>query len=214
MFNINTIMATVNKLYFAKPSFYQVRILGGNIPDASEDIMFYCCQVNVPGITIETAEENRYKIGTPRHYPKQKGYTEMNMTFYEAEYLGARNYFSQWANKVQNTDDFRMEYYENIIKKIIINQIDKTGSLVTYTCELEEAWPVSVGQLERGYDKRNIVPTFSVGFKFHTMVETFYNQPPLSGLNQAIDTMDAIQRNVSASGITTLSSLTNLINGK
>ena len=70
-FSINEIMATVSRLYFAKPQFYQVWIQGGGkVPDASQDMMFYCAEVNIPGVKFDTDGHNRHRTDIARHYPK------------------------------------------------------------------------------------------------------------------------------------------------
>lgn len=208
-FSLNEIMATVSRLYFAKPQFYQVWIQGGGkVPDAGQDMMFYCSEINIPGVTFDTDGHNRHRTDIARHYPTKKHVGDLTMKFYEAEYLGARQYFINWLTAIQRDTDSRVGYYDDYIKVIVIRCFDKTGKIKTYEATLSDAFPTEIGELSRGYSKVNTIPTFDVGFKFHNITESYTQTSAAFSVNPTLNASPLLQTSP-----TTIASLTNLVSG-
>lgn len=181
-FDIDTIVAHINKNFFARPQYYTVAISGSGgpqseVPDASTDVMFNCSAVSVPGLNIDHHPDKRYGIGTITNYPNGKTFTEINMTFYESEYEKERKYFTEWYDLIYNKQTRRFNFQQNYVKRIILNQFNRKNQLV-YKAVMFECYPTSISQLDRGY-ALDAAAQFTVGFQLTDIQEVFYNPPPV-----------------------------------
>lgn len=177
IFGVDQMYAQLAQNAPIKSHLYEVRIIGGNgqVADAAESITLNCAAINVPGVTIGYTSDMRHGVGIQKQYPSSKNYTELNLTFYETEGEKERKFFLDWMDTVFNKKTHRFNYYNNIVKSVIIIQYDLQGNR-TYECELRECFPSNISQLDKAYAPSGQVPTFSVNMQFYEMDEYFYDK--------------------------------------
>lgn len=173
-FNINDIISHINKNYFAKPNYYTVSILGGNIQkDAPVDVTFNCSNINIPGINLGFATDKRFGVGTFKNYPNGKAFTEITASFYESEFEAERKYFVEWMNKIFDPKTGKLEFYDQYTKTIIITQYNRKGQVV-YEAKMLEAWPSNVSAMDRGYNLGDAPGLLNVAIQFFQLEEKFF----------------------------------------
>lgn len=182
-FDIDTIVAHINKNFFARPQYYTVAISGSggpasDVPDASTDVMFNCSAINLGGLNIDHHPDKRFGVGTLQNYPNGKSFTEINMTFYESEFEKERKYFTEWYDLIYNKQTRRFNFQEKYVKRIILNQYNRRNQLV-YKAVMFECYPTSISPLDRGYALDG-PSQITVGFQLTDIQETFFNPTPVA----------------------------------
>lgn len=174
-FNINDIIAHINKNYFAKPNYYTLSILGGNSHiDAPVDITFNCNAISVPGINLGITGDKRHGVGIFTNYPNGKAFTEINATFYESEFEAERKYFVEWMNKIFDPNTGKIEFYDLYTKTVIITQYNRKGQAV-YEAKMLQAWPSNISALDRGYTLGDSPALITIGLQFYKLEEKFFS---------------------------------------
>lgn len=156
---------------FARPTKYWVSIGVPKIMQSNslsvrmKDIELMCSAASFPGLQFSTSE-TRLK-GPMRKIPYDQIYNDLSLTFYNSSVFLEREYFSTWANSIFDQETKNFEFYEDYISSITILQFANSGDYV-YGVELEEAYPVDLGQIDLGYDQTDAIETFTVQFAYRT----------------------------------------------
>ena len=166
-FDVNTIISHINKNWFLKQQYYQVKIFGSGdgkslVSDSTPDIMLNCSAVTIPGINLGTNPDKRHGIGLTTNLPNAKSLTAVSMTFYQSEYDNERNYFINWLDSIYNKESKRFNFYKEYIKNIIVEQYNRKGELISST-EMQQCYPIFIGTLDKGYGLDGIAQ-FNISF--------------------------------------------------
>jgi hypothetical protein len=136
-----------------------------------------CESTNIPGRTFATTEQKFGSNPTEKH-AYHTTYNDVDMTFiitedptlisnmrqnlpsFEEFGLKEKRLFDEWMNWINPVDSYDFRYKKDYVSDIIINQISNSGKRV-FTCELLDAFPISVNQLDLdwsndGYHKLNV----------------------------------------------------------
>lgn len=172
-FSVDEMVAHVVKNGIVKPSLYEVRIQGASLqPDASQEVMFNCSAVNVPGVNVGLFQDTRYGIGLRQMYPTAKNFTEINLTFYESESQLERKFFADWMELIYNRDTRKIAYKKDYAKLLSIIQYDRKGTKI-YEAVLLDAFPSNMSPLDKAYNAGETVSQFNVNLQFTDMKERF-----------------------------------------
>ena len=184
---VDKIIDHINRNYFARSSFYRVRIFDINKQTKGtngftvEDALFNCSAISIPGVNIDFFQDKRHGLGTFTKFPNGKQFPELNMTFYESAQENERQYFINWMDQIYNRKSKRFGFYNDYVKTIMIELFTIQGYRV-YTAKMLECFPTVVGQLDKAYAADGI-PTFTVAIQFFDMEEEVF---PLSGSKNTI----------------------------
>ena len=148
----------------AKPSRFDVTIpiplsLGFLISSA-RSLSFRCESAQLPGRTFETATK---KMGSApvEYFPYHTNYQMSTMTFIVTSDMNEKVFFDSWMELINPTTDYNFQYKNNYAVDISVNQYNNQNQL-TYSCNLVEAFPIDVNQLDLdwstdSYHKLNVV---------------------------------------------------------
>lgn len=148
---------------------------------------FLCSAVNIPGLTIDTADNYPYGYGYRTRMPTGQTFPEVTCTFYGDSQLLSKNFFTKWmqsivnfngdaamngSTKVNNAAPFELYYKDSYQTTINITMFDvKAETIVTYT--LHNAFPVTIGDVAVAWENSDQLYTFTVSFSYDFWTSTF-----------------------------------------
>jgi len=128
-------------------------------------LLLFCDQVQLPGITVNTVENRVY--GEVRETPTEFKYDPITFSFYVDSNMHLLAYFNAWAKSVQYGDRRTQRYYNEYIcpQMQILTQDTQDNTRFQYT--LYEAWPKSVGSIQMDYASKDLMKmSVSMVFKY------------------------------------------------
>ena len=147
-FNVQNIVASLNKSGVAKASHFEVQITGVGESDLERDMMFRCDTAELPGRTITTAEHRVY--GPIQKIPYGTLVNDITLEFLLSEDMREKEYFDRWTDTIvgsgtfgQGTGKYNVEYYDTITGQVTIRQYGEAGQLSSIHT-LIEAYPISI----------------------------------------------------------------------
>jgi len=155
MSTIDQFIATVKTQGMMRSNRYTVQF--GDVvndPDNLRQIMMYCADVQLPGVSMSTAQLRTY--GELREVPYEKLFGDINLTFYVDNNMNVKNYFDRWMGLIQDPYTRAFNYYVNYISQMIITVEDYSNN-AQYDINLYECYPKSIGQIQMGYDQKDVM---------------------------------------------------------
>jgi hypothetical protein len=101
------------------------------------------------------------------HYPGDSKFGDCSVTFYNDSDCSVRAYFHAWQTFFVHNYQEGITGLYGITKKgrVIIEQLDSDYN-VTYACELEDAWPTTIGEIQLSHETENSRQEFTVNFSY------------------------------------------------
>lgn len=155
----------------AKSNKFAVDIFGpsfntdGVFPDiATQDLSLMCDQAPLPGQSIGTKDINQFGPRVLRPDGSIDFSSTVTLSFVVDQAMFVKRYFEEWLDRIVNRTSYQTawsnEYLANSIK---IHQLDEADN-ITFTSELIDAFPTSVGQMDYSHYNDN---------QFHRVLITF-----------------------------------------
>lgn len=130
---------------------------------SAKNLSFRCETSNLPGRSMETTFK---KMGSApqEKFPYHTMYNEVNMNFIVSDDMNEKIFFDAWMDLINPSTTYNFQYKANYAVDISINQYDLTNKL-TYSCLLQEAFPLQIGELDldwtaEGFHKLAVVFTY------------------------------------------------------
>ena len=187
---INNFLSSFNT-DIARTSRFDVQV---NIPvvlypfvKTSRRLSFRCQNADLPGRTLSTTER---KMGSApsRKIPYLTTYQESNLTFLVSDDMSEKILFESWLEAINPTTTYNFNYPANYVADVIITQYDLQNK-PSYQVVLEDAYPISVNQLDLDWSSEN-PHRLSVVFAYtrwqSTSVSTVVNNLKTQVLNSII----------------------------
>ena len=141
-------------------------------------VQTFCRSINMPGRTIEQVPVQHN--GPPRNISIDHTYGQITATFYSDKYLRERQFFELWQRSAINLNSHNLNFYDDYVADMNIYQL---GSFVmknerdakTYACQIYDAFPTTIGDINYSYDNNNIVE-FSVTFSYRYWVNYYLDK--------------------------------------
>lgn len=156
--------------------------------------------ISFPGRQLSTTETN---FGASRTVAYRPLYTQADMTFLLSRDLRERALFEAWQSMITDPVSYlNTHYYKEYVGKItiytvsdkisltsaILNQIDALDDIrgddaaykkleITSKIILEDAWPVTIGDMPLSAESQDSLAHMSVNFAFRKYTSKFYPQP-------------------------------------
>lgn len=208
-FNIQEFSSIVGHKGLARAPHFMVNINApAGMPNPSNDLKFRIDSVNIPGRQINAFEFKPYGPSFKIGFSEQHGEVSINVML--SPDLAEKKYFLRWQDIIVGygrgatnfgMGTFDIGYYDDYKTTINIFQYDMTGRL-RYTCNLIDAWPVSITDLPS--DWSNDI--------FHRLGVTFHYRLFQDEAPGFYDTVLTEMRNESYSDGTVVNSNPNPIN--
>ena len=134
---------------------------------------------SLPSRSLATADNRTY--GPLRKIARESIYADLAMTFMLTQDMAIKNYFDQWLNLIQSDYQYDPSYYDdyttdiyiallhdnqkNVIPANIVNK--KSGN---YSIRIEEAFPISVGDVALSFADVNTYAKLQITFAYRRWV--------------------------------------------
>lgn len=171
--NINSMMEAIVSSGLAFANRYEVII---NAPalysfSSTRQLLIRCDSVVIPGRSFNTVPYRIY--GPARNMPVEQIYSgEINLSFILSADLRERNAFEVWMNAISSVQDYKMSYYQEYAGLMQINVLNREDK-ITYTANVEEVYPKSIGDIQMGYEKDNEILRQDVVLSFRKYTPIF-----------------------------------------
>lgn len=133
---------------FKKRGIPQIPINNSD-PAKQKSRKFRTSNVNLPGKALATKDIVHYGPARKTYYAML--YEDLTFNIILSENLEERTFFSDWMNTAYDYDSSRTNYYSDIIRPCTFHSYNTMGER-TYSVQFEEAYPVSIGELDYSYD--------------------------------------------------------------
>jgi hypothetical protein len=174
--NINDFLASF-KTDVARPNRFDVFV---PIPiklmayyGTAKNLTFRCESAELPSVTFETLEQKIY--GPTEKYPHQKNYNESTFTFMVSDDMSEKDFFDAWMELINPSSTYDFPYKRDYATEITVNQYDMSGE-VSYSISLEDAFPVSVNQLDLDWSSIDSYHKLSVVFAYKSWANKSISQ--------------------------------------
>ena len=176
-FNVNNLVTSLNKTGVAHASHYEVQVNGPGELGVEESMMFRCDSVDLPGRTLQFAEQRIY--GPMRKIPYAGVYADAAATFILSEDMREREYFELWHDKMIGTGVFKSggtgkynpAYYDMIVGTVTIRQYGNAGDIMSIHT-LQECYPLAIGPIQMSWGQSEIVKQ-TVAFAYRDYKSVF-----------------------------------------
>lgn len=135
---------------FALPTAISSGLYEGNL----RNILLYCDNINLPGITIETTAAKTF--GEERQMPHQKQFETINMGFYVDNSMSVKSLFDNWVGAIQDPQTRSFNYYWNYVSDITIDVFD-IADKNRYQVTLFQAYPKSISPIQMDYGNKDVM---------------------------------------------------------
>jgi hypothetical protein len=184
--NINDFLTSF-KTDLARPCRFNVAI---PIPmklmgyyNTAQKLSLRCESSQLPSVTFETATQKIY--GPVEYYPYLKNYNECTLTFLVSGDMNEKSFFDTWMELINPSTTYDFPYKMDYATQVVITQYDVAGK-ETYSISLNDAFPVSVNQLDLDWNDTNSVHKLSVVFVYKTWDSTSLSDVGMNLLGAAV----------------------------
>lgn len=185
--SIDTITTKLKTFGVASPNKFRVLLFPPSI--GRKDISFFtnsqfvsmsCVNASLPGKTFQTVER-RIK-GPHEKIPYAKSYEDVTLSFLVSQQMQEKIFFDKWQDFILDPVTFELNYYDEYISTVRIQQLDKSLNVV-YEIELHEAYPMTVSALTLDSAASSEIHKIDVTFAYRTWEDTntFGFLPGISG---------------------------------
>ena len=125
-----------------------------------------CTAINMPSRNISTGEYAPGSVTRKFAYSHIDG--EVTLTFNNTANYEVYKFFIEWMQKIVNTEDYTLGYKKGnngYAKPIELMQNDTTDT-ETYTCLLENAYPINISQIDLSDASENAIVNFTVTMSY------------------------------------------------
>lgn len=178
--NLQNFISSVRNIGIARTNRYEAQIFFPGNTSSDNLLRLFCTRVNIPDISVDTAEILIY--GEQRVIPYRPRYGIASLSFYMDNDFKIKKTFDDWMSKVTHPTGRTMGYYNNFIGYVLINVLPVSEDQKSYSITLQEAYPKSLENI--GLDSSSKGPmVFNL-----TLNYKYYILGPAKGVAETNDT--------------------------
>jgi len=135
----------------------------------SDQVQFLCHTAELPGKQFSTVEDRIYGVEVMKPYAVS--YEPVSLTFYNTNDFSPKMFWEDWIEHIQPRGSRNMRYYNHMYGSIQIYHYPEIANEPVpgehnYVCTLNEAWPLSIGELELNWENQDVAEfTVSIQYK-------------------------------------------------
>lgn len=170
MISLDKFKSDITKRSTTKSSRYIVEVFPPPIiADTDTSLLtFRCDSAELPGRTLLAAEHRTH--GVVRKRPQNTVFADLNLTLICSSTFLEKKFFDHWQNAVQNMEDYRFEYYDDIIGTIHVTQLNEELQPI-YKIELTESYPMLVAPMPLNWETSNDLQRVQITISYHKWTE-------------------------------------------
>lgn len=206
-FNINDFKSTMNRYGGnARTSLFEVEIAGvsvqGVIP--TRDLRFFCQNVSVPGVNLETTYYKPTGIGLSESIPMSIQPEALNCVFMLDSNHNVMTFFHRWISSVMNISGrlgdnsnglpgHQIDYKDNYkASALTVRHYSTSNPFSAYEFNYFDVYPTQVSNLDLSWASKDVIATITVNFSYSRMEHSgfsnraFENSQAFAGFQQSI----------------------------
>ena len=185
-FNIQNMIAAVQKTGIAKTGHFEVQITGPGDTNVEREMMYRAEEVEIPGRSLSTIENRFTGIGPVNKVPYDSVYGDLSIGFMLSEDMREKEYFEEWQDRMVRTGAFEdsqgpralskygVRYFDNYAGTVIIRQYGSAGDLRSIHTMLE-CYPTVIGGVPMNWANDEIAK-LNVEFSYKQYKAKFHKQ--------------------------------------
>ena len=190
-FNVQNILATLNKSGVSKNSHFEVEISGLGDTEDEREMMYRASAAELPGRTILTTDHKFTNYGPINKVAYGSAYGEVGVTILMSEDLREKEYFEYWQNKMVNTGAFEVggsdiskaegnksrfntKYFDDYTGTVTIRTYGSAGELRSIH-KLVDAYPIQLNPVPVSWGEDS-VSQLSISFAYRYYIAVFEKQ--------------------------------------
>ena len=170
----------------AKANKFSVTITPPGTMDSGvqqDQVQFLCHSAELPGKQFSTVEDRIYGVEVMKPYAVS--YEPVSLTFYNTNDFSPKKFWEDWIEHIQPRGSRNMRYYNDIVGSVQIYHYHETADATVpgkhnYVCTLNEAWPLSIGELEMNWENQEFAE-FQVSIQYRDWTKKGASPPASSG---------------------------------
>ena len=140
-------------------------LLPANVDMSSMNTL--CESINFPGKQIETLDYSMYR--NPLKIPTGFINDEVSIKFRLTEDFYIKTIFDRWLNGIIDQKTYKQRYLEEYVVDITLEHQDKQDD-VKYGITMRDAYPVTLGSVEKSQETTNSILTFDATFSCRDII--------------------------------------------
>jgi len=160
--NIDKFIANISE-GLASPSRYNIIF-----PNGDESLTMMCNTSSLPSRNFLTSNNQHYN--NKFKLPISNVFQDVTFSFINTKGLPQKLFFDNWLNDVIDNNTGLIKFYDDYVKDITIEHLDKLDGSVDYAIKLINAYPLDAPQINMGYSMLNEVIISTVTFTFEKWV--------------------------------------------
>lgn len=127
------------------------------------DLSLLCESTTLPGRTITTTEY----MTSPKSRKQPYGFIndDVSFTFLLTGDYYIKNIFTEWQNQIMNQQNYELSFKDDYVSTVIIQQLNDKN-IPIYTCQLNNAFPVSVSSIDLSNTNESTAARVTVSFAY------------------------------------------------
>ncbi len=169
--SINDFLSSL-KTDLARPARFDIQI---PIPlqliqyrNIAKQITFRCEAAQLPSITLGTIDRKIY--GPIEKQPYMTSFNDAMFVMNVSDDMAEKYFFDAWIQLINPNDSYNIRYKADYAVPVTINQYDNQGNL-SYSVTLNDAFPISVNQLDLDWSNETMFHKMYVDFAYHNWTQ-------------------------------------------
>jgi hypothetical protein len=130
-------------------------------------------QVRLPGLNLETMNNQRYGLGPSQKFPTNVTFQDNNITFIDDANNSIWKFYSNWLNAIFRyrgnfngfTGSYELAYKQDYARDMRIRIFNNVGNVIT-TIVMKDSYPIAVGDVDLGWGNNNQLFKVNVTFAY------------------------------------------------
>ncbi len=201
--SINDFLSSL-KTDLARPARFDIQI---PIPlqliqyrNIAKQITFRCEAAQLPSITLGTIDRKIY--GPIEKQPYMTSFNDSMFVMNVSDDMAEKYFFDAWIQLINPNDSYNIRYKADYAVPVTINQYDNQGNL-SYSVTLNDAFPISVNQLDLDWSNETMFHKMYVDFAYHNWtqngIQALAKQALNAGINAGVQSLTEVLNSHSVS---------------
>lgn len=190
-FDINEFRGSFGDSEPFKASAYEVQFASlpsGLLPELTDTdtryLNYRCLSASLPSKSLGTTDLKTY--GPIRKMAYGGIHDNISLTFILSDNMKERELFVRWIDFISPDRTGNAKYYKDYVKDFSVFTFNKNGK-INYITDFLEAYPVSIGPVELGWDQENSVSTVEVTFAYRYFEESLFENEVVEDFSDIIN---------------------------
>ena len=140
---------------------------GTDLTALQKQISLTCLITDIPGVQQQTSNYSNGNYNRKIVYSRATG--DFNTSFLVTGNYSEKKLFDAWNSIINDESKMAVEFYEEYISNILLESLNEQDQVV-YSCQITEAYPLSVSTLKLDRTGQNQQMVLDVNWAYHRII--------------------------------------------